>query len=46
MALKDKKLQELPILNEVNLSNLYPIGEFQNIVITELNNEFDKIDTM
>ena len=46
MAFTDKKLQELPILNEVDLSNLYPVGEFQNIVITELNNEFDKIDAM
>lgn len=44
MILDENTLKQLPIITESEMDNLYAVGEFETILIAELNNDFDEID--
>ncbi len=44
MIIDEETLKQLPLITESEMNNLYAVGEFEKIIIAELNNDFDKID--
>ena len=40
----DSRWRDIKTITESEMDNLYAVGEFETILIAELNNDFDKID--
>lgn len=44
MVLSEDIISKLPLLNEEQLSGFYDEGEFEAVVLSDFNEEADKID--